>query len=150
MPTSLGKKTEAGSLSVSQHCLDVACCMEVILTQPVYRRRVETVLGRSLDSATLERLLALTFLHDMGKLCTGFQARIQGWASEAGAGHLSEALFILDGSQPAITASLRIMDIIAWGDSAMPLLLATLAHHGRPICTGNADHVAWRRLPVQV
>lgn len=78
-------KTERGAEPVSSHHLahhsaDVAFVFWGLLKQPVFRRRAETALGRSLTEAEVECLAALAFLHDIGKLAPVFQAK--GWTWE--------------------------------------------------------------------
>ena len=62
---------------LAHHCADVAACFEAIACLPVMRMRLERAAGRTLSSVDLERLAVIAFLHDVGKLHPGFQAK--GW-----------------------------------------------------------------------
>jgi CRISPR-associated endonuclease Cas3-HD len=73
--TAIAKRTLEGTLPLPQHGLDVACCLEALLEEPVFEARVAAALGAPLDPVTRERLLLLAFLHDLGKASSHFQAR---------------------------------------------------------------------------
>ncbi|MBW6495965.1 MAG: CRISPR-associated helicase Cas3' [Burkholderiaceae bacterium] len=62
--------------------------------------------------------------------------------SSAGAGYLSLAM-----SCPAHPFHEGISQISAWGDAAEPLLMAILAHHGRPVSVSQQYLGNWPRLP---
>ena len=89
--------------------------------------------GQALSAITLERLTVIAFLHDAGKLHPGFQAKAlppRQWKQPL-AGHLHEgaALFRFGGD---LAANLCLADLIRWLEGDGTLLLAALAHHGRP------------------
>ena len=124
---------------LEHHCADVAACFEGLLRDPVLRRRFERAAGDAGFCAVTEaRLAVLAFLHDFGKLNAGFQFKVR--ESEAlpsgrqprKAGHIAEALACCD--QDDICAALGLFDMAGtWGEEGfVSLLLAALAHHGRP------------------
>ena len=119
------------------HCADVAACFEALLRDPVLHHRFERAAGGELCPVTQARLSVIAFLHDFGKLNTGFQfqvrkadARLPG-RRPARAGHVGTAL--LGCEQEQICEALGLFDMFkTWGEGFVPLLLAALAHHGRP------------------
>lgn len=122
---------------LEHHCADVAACFEVLLREPVLRARFARAAGATkLDGTTAARLTYLAFLHDFGKLNTGFQFKVPGLgASLRGrprpAGHIGEALLCAE--QEELCELLGLYHILDdWGDGAGTLLFAALAHHGRP------------------
>jgi len=91
----------------------------------------------------------LCFLHDVGKLHPGFQAK--GWASgewnrpytshaRAGAG-----LFLCYELQP-IAEQVCKRELMAWGIADSDLLMAVLSHHGRPFEAGNDGARDWNTV----
>jgi HD domain len=73
---------------------DVAAVFEALCECKAIRRGIERAAGRRLDECDIQRLSAITFLHDIGKANTGFQAkrwrdddRPSGWRT---AGHSAE------------------------------------------------------------
>ncbi len=122
---------------LEHHCADVAACFEALLREPVLRTRFARAIGAaSLDDGTAARLTYLCFLHDFGKLNTGFQFKVSPPDSGAAgrppsAGHIGEAL--LCAAQEEICEPLGLYRTLEdWGDGAGTLLYAALAHHGRP------------------
>ena len=76
---------------LAHHSADVAAVFGALLEQPVFRSRAEGALGRKLADPEIACLAALVFLHDIGKLAPGFQAK--GWPAGHGLrlrGHLEE------------------------------------------------------------
>ena len=138
---------------LEHHCADVAACFEALLREPVLRARFARAAGATeLDGTTAARLTYLAFLHDFGKLNTGFQFKVPRLgASLRGrprpAGHLGEALLCAD--QEELCESLGLYRILDdWGDGAGTLLFAALAHHGRPAQrpsrTGQGPPELWK------
>lgn len=120
-------------LPLRLHMLDVALCFEQLIHLPNFKQRLETAASQPLEPVTMARLCALVYLHDVGKLNAGFQAK--GWPENGGiptAGHVSEALEIM--ACEGIFNALHLDDIAQnWGEAASTLFLAGLAHHGKPI-----------------
>lgn len=135
------------------HMTDVAAVMAQLLHLPAVARALESAAGRPLTPEDCARLAALTFLHDIGKANAGFQGRYwsdasdrpagwhvpacghgpQGWALFAGALH--EAGRLLGG--------LPIEQMSLWGDACLPLMHASISHHGRPASPDGTESV-WR------
>lgn len=119
---------------LAHHCADVAACFEAIIALPVIRARLEHVLRRPLTAVVRARLAVLAFLHDVGKLHSGFQAKA--WPPGSWPwglhGHLAEGAAVLLGiASEAIARNLHVDDLAQWGTPA-DLAFAALAHHGRP------------------
>ncbi len=131
--------------SLLDHMTDVAAVMAVLVCQPSIARALERTAGRSLHDSDRARLTALAFLHDLGKANAGFQGRY--WDSEqrpAGwpgfAGHGSQgwdliAQWIAGEPWAERVAAGLPLDAINnhWGDAWLPLLHASISHHGQPV-----------------
>ena len=121
---------------LEHHCADVAACFEALLREPVLRARFVQAAGAGgFTDATAARLTYLAFLHDFGKLNTGFQFKVRRNGLPRRrlrpAGHIAEALLCFDRSE--FCELLGLYDIAEhWGPGVEPLLRAMLAHHGRP------------------
>ena len=128
------KLTEEGSLPLADHGTDVAAVMEALLSSG-WRSILERAAGRDLTRPEIETLLALTFLHDVGKTNRGFWRRQ--FEESAPIGHTSLALTLA-----SIDAARAECDRL--GAFGADPLLATLSHHGRPVLdapTGSQDWV---------
>ena len=121
---------------LEHHCADVAACFEALLRDPVPRARFVRAAGSDgFTATTAARLAYLAFLHDFGKLNTGFQFKVRRNEllrnGPRPAGHVAEAFLCFD--QSRICALLGLDDVVEqWGAGVVPLLRAMLAHHGRP------------------
>lgn len=102
---------------------------------------MEAAGGAPLSPRDRARLAAIVFLHDVGKLHPGFQAK--GWSPVERSrhetltlrGHLAEGMALLMRQGPArLWQALGLSDA-TWWDDAHPYILASLAHHGRPVNT---------------
>ena len=120
---------------LEHHCADVAACFEALLAEPVLRTRFAQASGAwSLSDTTVARLTVLAFLHDFGKLNSGFQFKVRKRSdlptgAPPKAGHLGEALL----APRDILETIGLFALYrAWGNAVEPLLLAALSHHGRP------------------
>lgn len=129
------------------HCIDVACCAEVLLTRTLLGSRLAT-LGRlpSLSRVLIARLCVLAGLHDLGKYNHGFQAK-DGRGGPT-AGHVSEGLALLHCATGGGPSAGRVLDALAldmicsWFTSeegAFALLQASICHHGRPLPVLGSD-----------
>ena len=138
---------------LEHHCADVAACFEALLRDPVLRARFALAARASdLADTTAARLTFLAFLHDFGKLSVGFQFKVRRPNAPARrapglAGHIGAALLCCDNSD--ICELLGLHEIVdAWGPGVVPLLYATLAHHGRPARrptrTGSGPPELWK------
>jgi CRISPR-associated endonuclease/helicase Cas3 len=137
------------------HSMDVAAVFQRLIELPVISARLNIAAAEEgpLNEADCMRLSALAFLHDIGKLHPGFQAK--GWPPSLWRGptrgHLSEGWDFLQLSlrrpeHPFHATMLQIMD---WGSNAVaPLISAIFAHHGRPVTAqGQATLRDWPTLP---
>ena len=122
---------------LEHHCADVAACFEALLCDPVLRARFVRAAGANGVCDTIAaRLTFLAFLHDFGKLNTGFQFKVTrpnqpSRTAPRPAGHIAEALLCFD--QSDICELLGLHEIVdEWGAGVICLLHAMLAHHGRP------------------
>ena len=152
-------RENGGVHPLAHHSMDVAAVFRRMAQLPVIRNRLETTAKRPLTAVDCERLSALAFLHDIGKLHPGFQAK--GWPaglwSGPQAGHLQAGWQFLQLTRWRKHPFHKTMQRIAgWGDEAVgPLLAAILAHHGRPVeqagdptlqewDTPSLEHYDWR------
>lgn len=122
---------------LEHHCADVAACLEALIAEPVLRDRFEKAIGeRGLDQVTEARLAVIAFLHDFGKVCTGFQFQVGNRrpGTPRRASHLKA--FFWACNSPDLVGGLGLNQISTWGAGLDRLLRAALAHHGRPM-TGH-------------
>ena len=160
-----GKLDDSGRHALSAHCMDVSAVFEALICLPIFRNRLEYTAGRMLSETDVARLAALVFLHDIGKLHPGFQAKADRTArpwpgppvrhSETGGGFLG--LAACEKKHPFHATVTRI---IGWGPVVSDLMSAILAHHGRPVrpshtlpkdwpCKGDYDWRANARVMSQ-
>ncbi len=122
---------------LAHHCMDVAAVFARMMKLPVIRNRMETAAERPLTDVDSERLSALVFLHDVGKLHPGFQAK--GWPPalwrRERCGHSKEgwAFLQLAASLPEHPFHKTMREMMTWGQAVVGLLGAALAHHGQPV-----------------
>jgi len=151
--TAWGKFNETdGSHHLAHHCADVAACFLALSSLPIWRGRLEQAAGQKLSEQELQRLAVLVFLHDIGKLLPGFQAKVWPETDIAQFDHQQKrrcrnvvghaqagAELILsdnpDARMKAIMTALQIEAIADWanGETLCNLLLVSFAHHGRPL-----------------
>ena len=136
---------------LAHHCMDVAAVFARMMELPIIRNRLKVAADAPLTDSALQRLAALVFLHDIGKLHPGFQAK--GWPSEQWnrplRGHLKEgwAFLTLALKWPEHPFHETMKEIMQWGAVA-PLIAATIAHHGRPVEPSSAPTLRdWPSLP---
>ena len=127
---------------LEHHCADVAACFEILIKEPVLKKRFERAAGVDhLDAVTEARLTAIAFLHDFGKINSGFQFKILDRCNLPSnpppkSGHIGEAFYCLE--QQNICDALGIYEMCdKWGEGIESLLRATLSHHGRPPSRSN-------------
>ncbi|MDE2876980.1 MAG: CRISPR-associated helicase Cas3' [Gemmatimonadota bacterium] len=136
---------------LEHHCADVAACFEALLEEPLLRRRFgEAAGGGGLHDVTLARLTVLAFLHDFGKVSTGFQFKVgdRHRGVPRHQGHLKP--FFWACQRPEVRGGVGLEQLVAWGAGLDQLLRAGLAHHGRPITghsiEGEGPPEIWRPL----
>ena len=137
---------------LAHHSMDVAAVFLRMLQLPVIRDRLSTAAGAPVTPLTRQRLATLVFLHDIGKLHPGFQAK--GWPTGLWtrplAGHVDEgcAFFELAFRWPDHPFHTIIAKIVAWGEVVEQLLDVVLAHHGKPVADmGDSSLQSWRSVP---
>ena len=148
-----GKYEETTGLThrLEHHCADVAACFEALLEEPLLRRRFdEAAGGRGLHDVTLARLTVLAFLHDFGKVSTGFQFKVglRHRGVPRHRGHLKP--FFWACQRPEVVAGVGLDQLLPWGAGLDQLLRAGLAHHGSPIAGHSIESEGpseiWRPL----
>lgn len=132
---------------LAAHCCDVGAVFRGLLSQATLRRRLAAFAGgEDLDPFQVERLSWLAVLHDIGKANHGFQ--------RGRAGHVRPALALL--CPPLVKdtlPALRWSEMTAWVDdqrTLVGLLLASLSHHGTPVCpdaTSSLHARLWQTTP---
>jgi CRISPR-associated endonuclease/helicase Cas3 len=135
-------RSTGASHQLAHHCADVAACFLAIVRKPVFRARLERAAGRRLSDVDVARLGVLVYLHDVGKLHPGFQAK--GWPPGIWTarlfGHVREGLDIFVAQHAArglpAAKSLHIEHLEAWGVT-LGMLRAVISHHGRPAAAPN-------------
>lgn len=145
LPTSpwakLGRALAAGERSwhpLPDHCADVAAVFEALLECDVIGRRLaQTGKLSVLSIRQRQRLCALAALHDVGKFNHGFQNRAVEGARPV-AGHVAEILAMFGGywckEVDRLCLALNTDGMRFWvdGEKTADLLIAAIAHHGRP------------------
>ena len=138
---------------LAHHSMDVAAVFLRMLQLPVIRDRLNTAAETSQSSLTCQRLAALVFLHDIGKLHPAFQAR--GWPPGLRhgrlLGHVDQGCEFLELAcrGPDHPFNSVMLQIVEWGDAAVEsLLYAVLAHHGRPVTPpDDPSSFSWKEVP---
>ena len=132
------RESESGTTHpLAHHSLDVAAVFLRMLDLPVIRNRLEAASGTQLTGVDCQRLAVLAFLHDIGKLHPGFQAK--GWPEELRRGpvrgHSKEswAFLTLANKWAAHPFHDTMRKIMRWGPAVPPLVAAMFGHHGRPV-----------------
>lgn len=143
-----GKLDNMGRHALSAHCMDVSAVVEALIRLPVFRNRLENTAQRLLSETDAARLAALVFVHDIGKLHPGFQAKADRTIplgpgphvnhSQAGGGFLILAAHERDHPFHA-----TVTRMLGWGPAVSDLLTAILAHHGRPVSPSHTLPKNW-------
>ena len=120
---------------LAHHMVDVAAVFLEIANQPIWLSRLERAARRALAPLDLERLAALVYLHDAGKLFSSFQAKgwtTGRWRGPTG-GHVKEGARVFFCSELEHAArALNVEALVSW-NACSDLMLAIFAHHGRPL-----------------
>ncbi|MCA1998518.1 MAG: CRISPR-associated helicase Cas3' [Hyphomicrobiales bacterium] len=137
VPAIWGKAQGGAFHHLAHHCADVAACFEALIATNAFHARLSRAAGHALDDVTVSRLAVFCFLHDIGKLHPGFQAKA--WPQTHGLslhGHTGEGLSLLLRGEPrGIADSILRQRLLGWGDAetVTNLLEAVFAHHGTPV-----------------
>ena len=150
---------EGGYHPLAHHAMDVAAVFERLIDQPVIRSRLERAAQRKLRDIDCQRLAAVVFLHDIGKLHPGFQAKA--WPAHLQRrplrGHLQEGWAFLELAvrNPAHPFHGILHELSGWGGALEALVDASFAHHGRTVKPAadptlrdwgeGSVHYDWRR-----
>ena len=137
---------DAESHHLAHHSADVAAVFLGLLDQPLWHARAEAAVGRQLTTDETRCLGALAFLHDIGKLAPGFQAKA--WPEGHGLalrGHLECGW--LWTNLPREDALAGAVHILARWPGIGEWLAALFAHHGRPV-PKPGDGEASQAFPV--
>lgn len=151
-----GKLTRSADGSVTthpllDHMIDVASVLHALVMLPATRRAMDVAAGRPMTDVDCARLAVLAFLHDIGKANAGFQVRkFTGgeqrpsyWTAPAsGHGPQGWALFdqCLYGAE-RLLSGLPIDAMNNWGEGWLPLLHASISHHGRPVGADTSQSI---------
>jgi CRISPR-associated endonuclease/helicase Cas3 len=134
---------------LADHCADVAACCEALLQRTLLRRRLARLGGiDELSPVQVARLSVLAALHDIGKFNIGFQNKALGVGPLNG--HVREVLGVMGDAwreRELLFRSLPFDELCGWGadETALRLLVASIAHHGRPFAIGgNHQETPWR------
>ncbi|WP_198590289.1 CRISPR-associated helicase Cas3' [Paracoccus zhejiangensis] len=122
-----------GRHTLTAHSADVAMVFEALVALPEFRRALAAAAGGAVSDAAVRRLVALTFIHDIGKLHPAFQSKARGGSerishSSAGCGLLG--LAAREAAHPLKLLAARLFQRDA---RMMPYLAAVFAHHGKPV-----------------
>jgi len=132
--------------SLLDHMTDVASVMAELLRIPAIDRSLARSAGRPLHDVDKARLTVLAYLHDIGKANAGFQGRFwtdaqekpKGWLAPA-TGHGPQGWGLIEDARQGMHWPQRILEGLpleafdTWGEAWLPLLHASISHHGRPV-----------------
>ena len=145
-----GKKSLDGQYhALNAHSMDVAAVFERLLSQHVLHARLKEAAGRAISPTDVARLAALVFLHDIGKLHHGFQAKARAdlapWPGGSVSHSSAGAGFVLQAYQNIGHPFADIVNAMnRWGAVTDTLIMAIFAHHGRPVAPSMTHKNDWR------
>ncbi|AYF01848.1 CRISPR-associated helicase/endonuclease Cas3 [Paracoccus yeei] len=116
--------------------MDVAAVFGALCGLPLIAHHLHRAARRTLAAGDMARMAALVYLHDLGKLEPGFQAKARpDLACPADVNHSVHGVLSLRRAYQTSADPLRpVTDRIgSWGEGADELMMAIFAHHGRPI-----------------
>lgn len=142
-PNAWGKSDRDGAFhALEAHSMDVAAVFAALCRLPVIDERLDRLAGRRLLAGDIDRLAALVYLHDLGKLMPGFQAKARPELScPANVNHSSAGALLLERAFkiPGHPLGSVAQVIGGWGEAVEELMMAIFAHHGRPISPMSGD-----------
>lgn len=119
---------------LAHHSADVAAVLISLLETPMFRNRANTAIGRPVSRGEIACLGALAFLHDIGKLATGFQ--VKAWHCNPGItprGHVQCGWLWLRQGEASDALGGHAALLAKWGPDIMLWFRLLFAHHGRPV-----------------
>ncbi|MCB1391033.1 MAG: CRISPR-associated helicase Cas3' [Rhodobacteraceae bacterium] len=133
---------------LAHHCADVAAVFGQLIHLPILSQRLAQANGGALSDTDLAQLQLFAFLHDVGKLHPGFQAKARPQLRTEYANHLTAAweLAGLAEASPEILDGV-ISKLAQWGRPTAELWSAMLAHHGSIVDAPYAKRESWKSLP---
>jgi CRISPR-associated endonuclease/helicase Cas3 len=140
------RSSDGVRLPLIVHSVDVAECFRALVKAFPLSARSASADGFALSPVAQERFCVLALLHDVGKLNSGFQAKADAVPPPWKAGHVAEALYLLQYGPAAIHEALGLPEMLAWGPDFQALFRAAVAHHGRPAAADQAvkDNRIWQ------
>lgn len=151
MPDCFWGKLAQGELTMEwhpliDHCADVSAVCETLLRRSLTRRRLAALGGRDdLTESEIQRLAAFAAFHDVGKFNLGFQNKADQRRQPRPAGHVQPLLDLFGPSPSAqqreLRRSLPLDQIQSWAvdNLGLELLIAAIAHHGKPAEPGGGS-----------
>lgn len=137
VPNAWGKANpNIGYHALEAHSVDVAMTFEALCGLPLITASLEKAATRTISKADIRRLGILVYLHDLGKLLPGFQAKARrDLACSADVNHSSAGMMLLGQAfaEPAHLLRAVPTAISSCGPAVEELMLAIFAHHGRPV-----------------
>lgn len=129
--------------ALTAHSADVAAVFEALASLPQFRSRMDSAAGLPLSDAVIRRLVALVFIHDIGKLHPHFQAKAMGRKDPVS--HCSAGLGLLNLAARDPSHPLHLIAKRLFGRDPLmaPYLAAIFAHHGKPVCQSHAPPGQW-------
>lgn len=118
---------------LAHHSADVAAVLISLLEIPAFRNRANAAMCRPVSREEISCLGALAFLHDVGKLATGFQ--VKGWDRNPGItprGHVQCGWLWLRQGEASEALGGHASLLAHWPDIILWFRLL-FAHHGRPV-----------------
>ena len=134
--TAWGKTDGRGGFhALAAHSMDVAAVFLALCRVPVIAARLDAAAERKVTPEDLVHLAALVFLHDVGKLLPGFQAKGRPDLScRADVKHAEAGWRVLAaGSAAGHPLASILRRIEGWGPAVEPMLTVIFAHHGKPV-----------------
>ena len=133
---------------LAHHLMDVAAVFECLIKLPTMHSRLQLAAGREIPVAAL---VGWAFLHDIGKLAPGFQAK--GWQhSEFSAPRLNH----LETGWDWLKSRGR-PPFLPWIHQGSEWCHALMAHHGTPVGVTartthwkNAENYDWKSAEAQI
>lgn len=143
--TAWGKLAEGGARhALVAHCHDVAAVFAALARLSPFRRAMAAAAGAPLNDRQIERLTALAFIHDIGKLHPDFQAKAEGQGATIGHGSAGWGLVWLAARDAAHSLHRLVGRLIGHDPGMLPYLAACFGHHGKPVSRSHDSPAHWK------